>query len=81
MNLIACTGLDRDRETFGAVLQRRRLEKGWTVAQLCRAALVNSHPVYRWEADLCEPTWPQRLALREALGVSPDDDGGWWQPW
>lgn len=81
MNLIACAGLDMGMETFGEVLKRRRLAKGWTISRLCREAGVNRQSIYRWEADDREPPWPYRLALREALGASPEEDGGWWQRW
>lgn len=80
-NLIACAAPHGVLETFGQVLQRRRLEKGWTVSRLAREAGVNRVSIERWEDDQREPHWPFRLALREALGLSADDDRGWWAKW
>lgn len=80
MNTIACA-TPFPFPTFGEVLVRRRMERGWSIAKLAREAMVSRQAIYDWERGKAVPIYPYRLALREALRLSEHDDGGYWGKW
>lgn len=64
--------------SFGEALLRRRLEKGWSIRRLARETGIAWRSLYRYEADKRPPKPVCRYALRCALGLDADADGGWW---
>jgi ribosome-binding protein aMBF1 (putative translation factor) len=79
VNVIACTGIAMGMEAFGEVLLRRRRANGWGRMKLSRKVGLNHRLIRLLEEAEVEPTDEQRIRLGAALGVSPDEDGGWWQ--
>jgi transcriptional regulator with XRE-family HTH domain len=58
------------RETFGDRLQRLRLKRGWTQADLAERAYINDRTISRVETGRGETRAWVLAALAEALGVS-----------
>lgn len=67
-----------DPESFGAILKLRRLERMWSARELARCAGVSKSSIRDWERGRKTPRPAYRTALRVALGLSEDADGGWW---
>jgi len=58
---------------LGAAVERRREAKGWSSADLAKAAKLGTGTVIRVEAGRASPTLETVLALAHALGISGQD--------
>jgi transcriptional regulator with XRE-family HTH domain len=59
-------------EYFAGRLKELREAKGWTQEELARKAGVSQRGIANWELGLRAPSWPNVVALAEALGVPTD---------
>ena len=79
MSLIACADNFLGPESFADVLHERRREAGLTQEELAQRAGCSRGALNRWENGHREPSGVYRLALRMALGLDENADGGFWR--
>ena len=64
---------------FGEALRRQRLAAGLSQLQLGQIVGIRKATISRYETGHCEPRPVVRYALRMALGLDENADGGWWR--
>ncbi len=79
MNTIACASNMLGPMSFGEVLRERREAVGLTRTDLRRICGISREAIGRYERGDSEPNPVMRYALRMALGLPEDADGGWWR--